>query len=86
MEAWAGFAAWASSMPGAGTLSLTRDARDDELFLSFGAWDSIDAVRAWKSAPEFRERLAHVLQHVNEFVPSELALVATAEAGTASAA
>jgi heme-degrading monooxygenase HmoA len=85
VEAWAGFAAWASEKTGAGTLRLTRDVRDTELFLSFGAWESIDAVRAWKSAPDFRERLARVLQHVDEFEPTELTVVATAEAGAASA-
>jgi heme-degrading monooxygenase HmoA len=85
VDAWAGFAAWASGMPGAGTLRLARDVRDAELFVSFGMWESIDTVRAWKSAPDFRERLARVLQHVDEFEPSELALVATAEAGTGSA-
>jgi heme-degrading monooxygenase HmoA len=54
------------------------------VFVSFAAWESIGAVRAWKSAPEFRERLAHVLQHVDEFEPSELSVVAHAYAGTAS--
>jgi heme-degrading monooxygenase HmoA len=85
VEAWTGFAAWASKTPGAGTLRLTRDLRDVEVFLSFGAWQSIAAVRAWKSAPDFRERLARVLQHVDTFEPSELALVAAAEAGAAAA-
>jgi hypothetical protein len=45
----------------------------------FAAWDSIEAVRVWKSAPDFREPLARVLQHVAEFEPSELKVVATAE-------
>jgi heme-degrading monooxygenase HmoA len=79
VAAWSGFAAWASGMPGAGTLRLARDTRDPERFVSFAAWDSIEAVRAWKSAPDFRERLARVLQHVAEFEPSELKVVATAE-------
>lgn len=83
VEAWKTFATWASSMPGAGTLRLTRDVRDTEVFLSFGAWESIDAVRAWKGAPEFRERLARVLEFVDEFAPTELAVLATVEAGEA---
>jgi heme-degrading monooxygenase HmoA len=82
VEAWAAFAAWASTMPGAGELRLTRDVRAEGVFLSFGAWDSADAVRAWKSGPEFRERMARVLQHVDEFEPSELAVVATARDGS----
>lgn len=85
IEAWASFAAWASGRPGAGTLRLTRDLRNVDVFVSFGRWDSIDAVRAWKSAPDFRQRLAHVLQHVEEFEPTELELVAAAERGSVTA-
>jgi heme-degrading monooxygenase HmoA len=85
VEAWGQFAAWASDMPGAGTLRLTRDVRDARTFVSFGRWESIDAVRAWKSDPDFRERMAQVLQHVDQFEATELAVVATAAAGNASA-
>jgi heme-degrading monooxygenase HmoA len=81
VEAWIAFAEWASGMPGAGTLRLVRDVRSWDRFLSFGSWDSPDAVRTWKSHPEFRERIAQVLQHVDEFEPTELTLVATAAAG-----
>jgi heme-degrading monooxygenase HmoA len=84
VEAWANFAAWASSRPGAGVLCLARDTRDPGVFVSFGTWQSIEAVRAWKSAPEFRERMARALEHVAEFEPSELAVAATAEAGATS--
>jgi heme-degrading monooxygenase HmoA len=83
VEAWAEFAGWASGMPGVGTLVLTRDVRGAARFVSFGSWESIEAVRAWKNTPDFRERLARVLQHVAEFEPTELAVVATAESGTA---
>jgi heme-degrading monooxygenase HmoA len=79
VAAWSEFAAWAGGTPGAGTLRLARDTRDPERFVSFAAWDSIEEVRAWKSAPDFRERVARVLQHVAEFEPSELKVVATAE-------
>jgi heme-degrading monooxygenase HmoA len=83
VEAWTAFAAWASGMPGAGTLRLTRDVRDPQVFVSFGAWKSIDDVHVWKGAPDFRERMALVLRHVAAFEPAELAVVAAAEAGTA---
>ena len=85
VEAWSQFAGWASSMPGAGGLRLVRDLGDTGRFVSFGGWDDIDHVRAWKSSPEFRERMARVLQHVDDFQPTELALVATAEGGEVSA-
>jgi heme-degrading monooxygenase HmoA len=81
VAAWTEFAAWASTMPGAGTLRLVRDLHESGRFVSFGDWESIDEVKAWKSSPEFRERMAQVLLHVEEFHPTELALVATAEHG-----
>lgn len=81
VEAWTEFAGWASSRPGAGVLSLTRDTREPGRFVSFGAWRTSEAVRAWKGGPEFRERMAHVLQHVAEFQPTELAVIATADQG-----
>ena len=84
VDAWAEFARWASGMPGAGTLRMTRDVRNPSMFLSLGAWESVDAVRAWKQSAEFKERLARVLQHVDEFEPSELAVIATATAGGAA--
>jgi heme-degrading monooxygenase HmoA len=82
VEAWAQFAGWASSMPGAGTLRLMRDLHQPGRFVSVGDWESIEEVRNWKSSLEFRERMARVLQHVEEFEPTELAVVATAEAGS----
>jgi heme-degrading monooxygenase HmoA len=82
IAAWEEFAAWVSGMPGAGRLQLVRDLREPKRFVSFGDWESAEQIRAWKASPEFRERMAHVLQHVDEFHPTELLLVATAEHGT----
>jgi heme-degrading monooxygenase HmoA len=84
LAAWQRFAAWASTMPGAGRLYLGRDLGEQQRFVSFGDWDSIDDVRAWKTSPEFRDRMAQVLQHVDEFQPAELRLVASAQNGTAN--
>jgi heme-degrading monooxygenase HmoA len=84
LQAWLTFAGWASGRPGAGTLRLARDVRQPERFVSFGRWDTPDAVRDWKSSPEFRERLAQVRQQVDEFEPTEFAVVATAESGVAA--
>jgi heme-degrading monooxygenase HmoA len=82
VEAWKAFAGWACGQPGAGTLRLVRDLHEPGRFVSFGAWDSIDEVRAWKQSPEFRERMAQVIQHVEVFEPTELELVAAAGGGS----
>jgi heme-degrading monooxygenase HmoA len=84
--AWTQFASWARSTPGAGHLSLTRDLHEPERFISFGGWNSVEQVRGWKGSPEFRERMAHVLQHVSDFKPSELEVIARAEQRAATGA
>lgn len=81
IEAWAVFAHWASEMPGAGTVRLARDLRNPGHFVSFAAWESIEAIRAWKSSPEFKERMGRVQQHVDKFSPTELELVAAFDKG-----
>jgi heme-degrading monooxygenase HmoA len=83
VEPWKTFAGWASGMSGVGTLRLVRDLHEPGLFVSFGAWESIDHAKAWKGSPEFQERMAQVLQHVDHFQPTELELVAAAEGGSA---
>src|SRR5262249_47410225 len=82
VEEWVRFADWASVQPGAGRLQLARDLHEDGRYVSFGDWASEEAVRSWKSSPEFKERMAQVLQHVGEFRPVELGLVATAESSS----
>jgi heme-degrading monooxygenase HmoA len=84
VEAWETFAAWASGKPGAGALMLTRDVDAPELFVSVGGWETLEAIRSWKGSPEFRERIAHVLQHVSEFESKNLALLVTAEGGASN--
>ena len=86
VEAWEQFAAWASTMPGAGQLRLTRDLYEERRYVSFGDWSNENAVRGWKGSPEFKERMAQVLQHVGEFQSAELGLLATAEDGAAAPA
>ena len=43
--------------------------------MSFAAWESIDAVRGWKSSPEFKPRMSRVQEHVDKFAPTELGVV-----------
>jgi heme-degrading monooxygenase HmoA len=86
IDAWADFAAWGSSLPGAGTLRLTRDLEDPERFLSFGDWESSEAARAWKNSADFSERIARVLQHCAEFQSANYTVVASATAGASTTA
>jgi heme-degrading monooxygenase HmoA len=82
VDAWSEFATGASQSAGAGTLRLVRDVRNSGPFFSFGQWDDADAVRRWKSSPEFKERLGRVVKHATEFEPTELVTIAKVTGGT----
>jgi heme-degrading monooxygenase HmoA len=84
LEAWGDFAGWASAMDGAAMLRLGRDTGQRNRFVSFGPWDSPEHVHAWKASGEFRQRMASVMQHVDEFHPAELDVVASASRGKAT--
>lgn len=79
LEEWKEFMGWATSLPGAGVAVLARDVRDPGRFVSFAAWRDLEAVRAWKASPEFKPRMARVQEHVDEFAPTELEVVATVD-------
>lgn len=79
VRAWTEFARWAGTHPGADILRLGRDVADPSRFVSHGVWADASSAHGWKGSPEFRERMALVLQHVDEFQPAELDLVATVE-------
>jgi heme-degrading monooxygenase HmoA len=42
------------------------------------AWESLEAIQGWKAHPEFRQRMAHVQEHVDVFAPTETEVVARA--------
>jgi quinol monooxygenase YgiN len=75
IAAWSEFAAWTSARPGTPTLRLARDVRSAGRFISFGQWGDAEAIQAWKSSDEFRERLGSVVRMATEFEPTELAVL-----------
>ena len=75
VDAWETFASWASGMPGAGQLRLSRDLGNPHRFVSFGSWTELELVHAWKADADFRSRMGAVQQHVAEFHPAELEVV-----------
>jgi heme-degrading monooxygenase HmoA len=79
IQEWTRFAQWAATMTGATTLRLGCDLSDPQRHVSFAAWQDAQAAHAWKQSPEFREKIARVLQHVDAFEPSELSVVAAVQ-------
>jgi heme-degrading monooxygenase HmoA len=76
VRGWRALAGWAAGLEGcAGPASLPRDLRDEGRSVSFVEWDSLDAIRGWKTHPEFMERMIRVQEFVDTFAPTELEVV-----------
>ena len=58
IERWTAFTQWSlENAPGAQEFVLIQDSNDPRHFMSFGAWSDGDAVKTWRQAPEFGDRL-----------------------------
>ena len=75
VAAWTEFVSWAKEQPGSQTFRLVRDVEDPSRFMSFAAWDSFEAQRAWKETDEFEVRMRRVREYVRAFEPSTFELV-----------
>jgi len=72
VEAWSEFATWISGRTGNRSVRLMRDVRNTGRLVSVGKWDDAEAVRAFKSTPEFKEQLGRVVKLAKDFEPTEL--------------
>ena len=82
VEAWSEFAAWIGGRPGNQSVRLTRDVRNAGRLVSVGKWENAEAVRAFKSEPEFKERLGRLVKLSTDFEPTELVTLVKAADGT----
>ena len=78
IAAWTAFARWANENA-AGTISmrLIRDSSNPGHFVSYGEWESEQAVKEWRNTPAFAEEIAKVRAHCDNFQPSDYTLAAT---------
>lgn len=77
---WTAFAKWtATSQHGTGKGYLLQDPEHPQQFVSFGAWQSADAIKAWRESPEFKAFGQKVRELCDDFQPRSLALVAGSE-------
>jgi heme-degrading monooxygenase HmoA len=76
--AWQELADWTNaeiSGAVAGEARLLQDLDDPTLFLSFGPWDSLDAILAWRADPGFKERVGHIRELLVSFEARTLSSV-----------
>ena len=73
---WLDWVEW-SRLEGLGAHALLlRDVDNPGTFISVGPWESIDAVRNWRSLTGYQERVARLREVVGSFEPRTLDLVA----------
>jgi heme-degrading monooxygenase HmoA len=79
ISTWASFAQWSSrSALGAGPAHHLQDTANPRSFLSFGPWESQEAIQLWRNAAEFQAFLASARELCEEIRPGTFSLVALA--------
>ena len=72
---WEELADWSALQGLKARAKLLRDTDDPSRFVSFGPWESVSAIRGWRGAPGFHERVARLQEVVEGFEPRTLELV-----------
>jgi heme-degrading monooxygenase HmoA len=76
IKRWTDFTQWSlDSVEGAQSFDLIQDSNDRNRFLSFGSWSDSQAVQAWRSSPEFSEKLGRCRELCEEFEARDFFLV-----------
>jgi heme-degrading monooxygenase HmoA len=76
VAAWTEFAEWTSAkVEGAGRGQLLRDTVDEHRFVSFGPWESHEAIAKWRADPGWQERVARMRELLDGLEASTLELV-----------
>lgn len=66
--AWERVAIWTRGrIAGSSWAFLARDTEDPLRFRSYGAWDDLGSIEAWREDPDFRTLNEAVMDHVESF-------------------
>jgi heme-degrading monooxygenase HmoA len=77
VAAWTEIAEWTKeNVAGADSAILLRDIEDENRFVSFGPWESREAIDAWRELEGFRERVGRIRELLEGFEPFTLESVA----------
>jgi heme-degrading monooxygenase HmoA len=70
VAAWSDLARWTSeAISGSGWATLLQHHEKPNVFVSFGPWDSAEAVEAWRASPGFQERIGRIRALLEDFEP-----------------
>jgi heme-degrading monooxygenase HmoA len=76
VERWSEWADWTRRQGLASHALLLRDVDDPKRFVSFGPWESMQAVSGWRAQAGYQERVARLREVVELFEPRTLDVVA----------
>ena len=81
--AWRELADWTARQllggAGARQARLLRDRDQPNRFISFGPWDRMEVISAWRAHPGFGERVANMQGMLEDFSPMTLDDVTTSQ-------
>jgi heme-degrading monooxygenase HmoA len=78
VERWTTFTQWSlDNVPGARSYVLLRDKAEARRFVSFGAFESEEAVTQWRERPEFAELRDACIHLCEEFEPHDYTVAAS---------
>jgi heme-degrading monooxygenase HmoA len=75
--AWQELAEWTNANVSGtvgGEARLLQDIDDPLLFYSFGPWNSLEAIQAWRANPGFQERVGRLRELLSSFEAHTLRL------------
>ena len=72
---WQEWAEWSHREGLDAPAQLLRDVENPQTFVSFGPWQSLAAVRSWRGADGYHERVARLREVVETFEPRTLEVV-----------
>ncbi|HDR73080.1 MAG TPA: antibiotic biosynthesis monooxygenase [Methanoculleus sp.] len=77
VKKWQAFARWSlDAMEGGSWAYLLQDAEQKNRFISFGPWDSLETIAAWRNKPEFKSAIAEFRDLCEEVTPGTMKEVA----------
>ncbi len=61
VKAWKEMAEWTSTeIPGSSWATLVQHHEEPNVFLSFGPWESAEAIAVWRESPGFKDRVGRI--------------------------
>jgi heme-degrading monooxygenase HmoA len=70
VTAWSDLAEWTSTaIPGSSWATLLQDREKPNVFLSFGPWETAEAIAAWRASSGFQERVGRIRALLEDFEP-----------------